>query len=368
MKRVFHFALLLLAVPTVARGEPYIVGDRANPQCREALAFASAAFRSDHFVMADSTPPRGWPARPLLGWNGLNNYGITFDEATFAEQGPSGDSLLTLYWQRREHGGKRFVGVDFTPNWKGDYFYILLVDAALSEAAVRAALDAGTIDSPLNEEDQILFQDKAGRYGLLTLPHGYEIERSWTVQAVSANGVSTPCRITLRKWTGKPLVHLPPPVRDLAVLLRHAVGPPDPLSNGFMSGRLEIAVLKSWANAVDRPWALSSYNNARAAFVRVGLRSWARQNHVQAAVLTKIIARRAPAVHALAAYYHSRFGLAAADAQRVGAFVTDYMMIPYFSFETTAEQEDKEARSRFTANPWPAHRAPAARGAPPTGG
>lgn len=354
MKRLFHFALLLLALPAAARGEPYIVGDHTHPQCREALALASAAFRSDHFVMADSAPPRGWPARLLLSWNGLNNYGITFDKAAFAERGPSGDSLETLYWQQHAEGGKRFVGVDFTPNWKGDYFHVLLVDAALSEAAVRAALDAGTIDSPLNEEDQILFQDKAGRYGLLTLPQGYEVERSWTVQAVRANHVSTPCRIILRKWTGKPLVRLPPPVRDLAASLRHAVGPPDPLSNGFMSGRLEIAVLKSWANAVDRPWALSSYNNARAAFVRAGLRAWARQAHGQAAVLSKIMTQRVSAAHAMAYYYHRWFGLAPADAQRVGAFVIDYMTIPYFSFETTAEQEDIEAKSSRTSNPWPA--------------
>lgn len=340
-------------MPALAQAMPRVIGNAKDPQCREAFALALASYRSDNFLFSDVEPPKGWPAHLLLGWDGQNNADIWYDKAAFVER----SDAPILYWQLHPSGNKRFVGIDIWPNWKGDYFNILLIDAALSEAQVRAAQEAGSLQSPLNEKDQILFRDRSGAYGLITLPEGYEVERVWNVEAVRHGRVMRSCEILLRDWTGKPVDQLPPAVRDFARSLRRALGPPYPGSNGFTHASREIDVAKAWANAVDRPWGLAAYNDELAAFDRRHLRAWGAQNRAQSAVLDRLRTQRRPAMRALADYYSRRFGLAPSDAERVSGFVLDYMVVPHFAFDTTSEQEEKEWTSHLTRNPWPA-RAP----------
>jgi len=151
VKRNCLLFVLLLLMPALAQAMPRVIGNAKDPQCREAFALALASYRSDNFLFSDVEPPKGWPAHLLLGWDGQNNADIWYDKAAFVER----SDAPILYWQLHPSGNKRFVGIDIWPNWKGDYFNILLIDAALSEAQVRAAQEAGTLQSPLNEKDQI---------------------------------------------------------------------------------------------------------------------------------------------------------------------------------------------------------------------
>ena len=116
---------------------PQMTGDTRRSECVEALAMASAQFRSDTFSMRAPLPIAAAAMSRLVLSIGeehieAGNAQIA-DPEVFDKIAYPGDpnTLRNLYWQISPQNGKRLIVAESAVGWRGDRYSYYLVDPSL---------------------------------------------------------------------------------------------------------------------------------------------------------------------------------------------------------------------------------------------
>jgi hypothetical protein len=119
-------------------------------------------------------------------------------------------------------------------------------------------------------------------------------------------------------------------------MLDEALGPGTGEGTLHQSARIRTTVDKEWANAAQRPWALTSTPYNSRAEVDAGLREWARGNGARARLLRRIRALYPGAERDLAAYYARRRSGRSGSPSALARKALDHMFRTYFVFSKNA--------------------------------
>ncbi|MEM9045678.1 MAG: hypothetical protein AAGC81_13385 [Pseudomonadota bacterium] len=334
---------------------PVLLGDQEDQRCTTAFELAQEAFHR-------AAPNLFWPVvRPdhptikaALYRNGRDisgGDGIIHDPEVFERIEPEDAGYRAVYWQRKAASNLRLVVVDQRHNWQGDWYYSFFLPedrskrsffSWLSETpqeAYSSALGVNQWNPPL-----VLFDAKGSSIGLIDLGHPARPLHPWTVFEAQSAPL---CTIDFLGGGAVGLDRLPRPVQRIAKLLDEALG--SELNGGTLNpvGRLRANMIKRWATATNRPWALVSPPYNTRAEVDTGLEAWADVTPSRAKVQREIQKLYKPAEEALAEYYAAEFSLDPASAAEFSEYAMDILYRGHFVF-----RRDKP-RGPDPVSPWP---------------
>lgn len=343
---------------------PRLSGDMASPTCQQAHRLAVAAFSSTNATLAWPMPaPDGlgsaYAVHRTSKYTG-DRSALAANERIFSikEIRQSPDELPDkLFWQIEPRDGRRLVVADAPFNWRGDWFYVFLLDAAVTPEALSAQLqpkgDGKAAPKPIIGglwTPPLVLTDAAGALWFIDLGESGALS-DWWVYAIEDGKPRVACHVQFHplQQSRLSLSLLPAPVHGLAALLDEALGPGKDEGTLRPTARIRGQVADAWANAALRPWALvdAPYNTRDE--VEAGLTQWAAATPQRAALLRNLHDQTPAAERALAAYYRERFQISPSDARQASAYVVDYMLRSYFVFSRGGALEVAATAS----NPWP---------------
>lgn len=319
---------------------PLMTGDTRRAECVEALAMASAQFRSDTFSMRAPLP---------IGAAAMSRLVLSIGEVppeagdaqiadpkVFNKIAYPGDpnSLRNLYWQISPQSGKRLIVAESQVGWRGDWYSYYLADPSApvetflvdpEQARKRGLKPAiGEVWRPLQ-----LLQNSASNQ-LWAIDQNEE--RSWDVYFLDEAGLSARCHIAFMPDVTPAVRLLPKPAQRFARSLAATLGPGTNEGTLQPTARIAYEVEQTWANAAIRPWALQRELYNSRAEVDDGLKKWARQGPSYRKAY-RVIRRQYPkAVSSLTSYYRSTFHLSQRDARAMAIHSMDYVYRSYFVF------------------------------------
>jgi hypothetical protein len=243
---------------------PQMTGDTRRSECVEALAMASAQFRSDTFSMRAPLPIAAAAMSRLVLSIGeehieAGNAQIA-DPEVFDKIAYPGDpnTLRNLYWQISPQNGKRLIVAESAVGWRGDWYSYYLVDPSLPvETFLVDPQQAQTHGlRPVIQEVwrplQLLQNSASGQLWAIDQNQ----EGSWDVYILDEAGMSPRCHIAFMPELTRAVLLVPKPVQRLATLLAEALGPGKNEGTLQPTARIAYEVEQAWANAAIRPWAL----------------------------------------------------------------------------------------------------------------
>lgn len=358
-------ALLVGIQPSAARSGPVIDGDKNSPQCRVALDMATQAFRSTSPWMEWPIPrPSDTNSRVVLARSADDISGgdaLQTDPSVFDRIEPTKWGIRAVFWQRQAVGGQRMVVVDEPFGWQGDWYWLLFVPENITQTALLSRITQGddlrealnALEPALGENrwtpPLVLEDGESSKLWIIDPGENSWGLEPWKVFVRSPEDLSAPCQIDLTP-DGKPgLVRLPLAVQRFAALADEALGPGSNEGTLQPTARIRGIVHQDWANASERPWALTDTPYNSRAEVDANLTQWAKPVRKRATLLRRMNSAYNPAERALAAYYQRRFGVTDAVARRYSAYALDHMLRSYFVFHI--DEPDRTAPT----TPWPDH-------------
>lgn len=319
---------------------PQMTGDTRRSECVEALAMASAQFRSDTFSMRAPLPIAAAAMSRLVLSIGeehieAGNAQIA-DPEVFDKIAYPGDpnTLRNLYWQISPQNGKRLIVAESAVGWRGDWYSYYLVDPSLPvETFLVDPQQAQTHGlRPVIQEVwrplQLLQNSASGQLWAIDQNQ----EGSWDVYILDEAGMSPRCHIAFMPELTRAVLLVPKPVQRLATLLAEALGPGKDEGTLQPTARIAYEVEQAWANAAIRPWALKRELYNSRAEVDDGLKKWAMQGPAYRKAY-RVLRRQYPkAVSSLTSYYRSTFHVSSRAARAMAIHSLDYVYRSYFVF------------------------------------
>lgn len=357
-------AAVALAIASALLAFPARSGEATRPECEDARLLAQTMFQSDSPTLyAPLHLPPDMRSSLVLG---ATERDISAGDALTATDFFEKLSLSTrlpistprnVYWLRTPgKGQKRIVVAEESFGWRGDMYWLYLVEPILEPAAFlqeRATESLGA-DAMAVVSDSwrppLVFQlPEAPGQWFVDVGQPFEPLARWMVYA--SDSADPICSVAFGIEPGSPERLLPAEVRALSRLLDEALGP------GANEGTLQpTAAVRGHAarvraNATFRPWALGdTYLANSRAEVDAGLKEWARGVRTRQALLRKMTATYAPALTSLATFYKRAFGLSNADAKKVSVWALDIIFRSYFVFPHVGEDSQGNDGGQ---NPWP---------------
>lgn len=342
---------------------PVLVGEESRPECRVAMNMASAAFRSTNALLTWPIPrPDVGLATLVLSRKGrdVSDDSIWADPSVFEKMhiDPVSRRMLPgertmvapiVHWQREARGGGRIVAVEQPHSWRGNLYYLFVVDEELPSDAFAQAYLARRGAAPRQPEKEapalrpvlykndwqpltVLRDEQWGNLWVLRQEDFDPQQAEWQVHASGPQGFAPVCHIVFNPDGIKGLDRLPPAVRRLASLLDEALGPGLNEGTSHPTERIRGQVAHGWATIADRPWALTDTPYNSRAEVEAGLTAWAQGVPARIRLHRRLMNSLQPAETALVRFLVDRFAIAKDDASSFSAYAIDHMLRSYFMF------------------------------------
>lgn len=330
---------------------PQLVGGATEANCQHALGVGQEAFRSSAFTLNEHVPvaPEGAAIALRVGDSGVSygDEGIAADTQIFAPL-PGGENQYgRLHWARMPHNGQRLVVRDYEHSWRGYNYEIYALPEAMTPRAFRPRANevSGHKLGEASWSAPIIIRDAAsGTLAAISVHTG--ILPDWRVFTQVNGAYAQTCAVRFRPEIDDGVELLPPPVRLFAQHLDATLG--DGRDEGTLhpTASIRFQLSQTWANVMQRPWALTrpAYNSR--AQVDEHLRRWSRQAPSYRAVYDELTAQYQRAELALRAYYAERFGLTEEQAGEMAAYAMDIALRGAYVLRG-GDQADVH-------NPWPA--------------
>ncbi|PBC12068.1 hypothetical protein [Mesorhizobium sp. WSM3859] len=330
----------LLFTASAAFAWPLMTGDTRRSECVEALAIASAQFKSDSFSMRAPLPIAAAAMSRLVLSIDQEDIGSgdaqIADSNVFGKMPYPGDPnvLRNLYWQISPRNGKRLIVAKRAFGWHGDLYTYYLADASVPVETFL--VDPEQAQSyglrPVIQEAwrplQLLQNSASGQLWAIDQNE----ERSWDVYILDEAGMSTRCRIAFMPAVTPAVQLLPKPAQRLASLLAGTLGPGKDEGTLQPTARIKYQVEQTWANAAIRPWALQRELYNSRAEVDDGLKKWAMQGPDFRKAYRAILRQYPRAIASLGSYYRSTFHVSSRAARTMAIHSMDYLYRSYFVF------------------------------------
>ena len=319
---------------------PLMSGDTRRSECVEALAMASAQFRSDTFSMRAPLPIAAAAMSRLV--LSIADEHIEAGDAQVADPEVFGkiaypgnpNTLRNLYWQTSPQNGKRLIVAESEVGWRGDWYSYYLTDPSVPvetflvdpQQAQKQGLQP--VISEVWRPLQLLQNSASGQLWAID----QDQERSWDVYILDEAGMSARCHIAFMPDVTRAVLLLPKPAQRFATLLAEVLGPGKDEGTLQPTARIAYQVEQAWANAAIRPWALERELYNSRAEVDDGLKKWAKQGPGYHKAY-RVIRRQYPkAVSSLTSYYRSTFHVLWRAAQTMAIHSMDNIYRSYFVF------------------------------------
>ena len=334
------WASMLFTVNT-ALPWPLMTGDTQRSECREALAIASAQFRSDAFSMTAPLPAAadvtsrlvlGLDQDKILGGDGFQNA----DPQVFEKIPSKGDpnTLRNLFRQVTPQNGKRLIVAEQQVGWRGDRYTYYLADQSLP--ADMFLVDP---DNPESTASHPVISGVWWPLQVLLDPISNQIwaidqndETRWDVYILDGAGMSARCQIAFMPKVRSAVLLLPRRAQRFATLLAEALGPGTNEGTLQPTARIADMAEQAWTNAVMRPWALKREPYNSRAEVEDGLRKWAMRGPQYRSAYRALRRQYPRAVASLASHYRSTFHMSSPAARATAMHSIDYVYRSYFVF------------------------------------
>lgn len=351
--------VLTMGQPAMAQTWPRMSGGANNPQCQQAFQLAKSAFESEN------APPFIPIAVPKDFGSTMNvnakqtdlteNDLLAHDPTKFERMRGSGAKGPILYWQIKPEFGKRLVVVDVPVDWRGDSYFLYLLDEDVKPASLFDDLQtdrtARTFKPVLDGYPALVLADNAsGRNWFIdtatvnNTPMPY-----WSVYTTEADGVKKQCTIRFMPKVKQGVFLLPAPVQRIAALLDEALGPDTMEGTMHTITSLRNGANDAWANVASRPWALTEQPANTSAQVYDALGEWSTTSRKSHDVIWTIIHHFREARHSLARYYQDKFHMPPRDAKKMADFAMVLMEGEYFLFPGAG---DNLGTPTIRPNPW----------------
>ncbi|MER9406857.1 hypothetical protein NKI36_22745 [Mesorhizobium caraganae] len=319
---------------------PLMSGDTRRSECVEALALASAQFRSDAFSMRAPLPIAvAAMSRLVLS---ISEEHIEAGDAQSADPDVFGkmtypgnpNTLRNVYWKISPQNGKRLIVAESQVGWRGDqYSYYLAdpslpVDTFLVDPEQLRTLGLKPVIAEVWRPLQLLQNSVSGQLWAIDQNE----ERSWDVYILDEAGMSARCHIAFMSNVTPAVRLLPKPAQRFATLLAEALGPGTNEGTLQPTARIKNLVEQAWANAAMRPWALKRDPYNSRAEVDEGLEKWAMRGPKYRRAYRAIHRQYPQAVAALASYYRATFSKSPRAARQMAAQSIDYLYRCTFVF------------------------------------
>lgn len=319
---------------------PIMSGDTRRSECVEALAMASAQFKSDTFSMRAPLPIAAAAMSRLV--LSVSEEHIEAGDAQSADPNVFGkmtypgnpNTLRNVYWQISPQRGKRLIVAESQVGWRGDWYSYYLADPSLPvetylvdpEQLRRLGLKPviGEVWRPL----QLLQNSASGQIWAIDQNE----QRNWDVYILDEAGMSARCHVAFMPDVPPAVRLLPKPTQRFASLLAEALGPGRNEGTLQPTARIAYDVEQAWANAAMRPWALKREPYNSRAEVDDGLEKWAMRGPKYRRTYRAIRRQYPKAVAALASYYRTTFSKSPQAAREMAAQSMDYLYRSYFVF------------------------------------
>lgn len=367
MKRIALFLLvLLLSVWTpadiFANSWPRMNGANKQNQCKQALSIAKAMFKSDAYVLyAPPAISAKFPATLVLSPEAIDISGgnaLKADKTAFVKLPISDEGVpRSIYWQRVARHGYRLVIRETSVGWRGDMYSIYAIGEELKPEEFLAATGRNQNDpkftpviSNMWRPPLVFLEKQSGDCWFIYVGEPYQFLADWQVYNSGPTGVKSVCSIQFRPAVDNAKDLLPPPVRELAVLLDETMGQGKDEGTLRPTARLKIDVQTTWANVILRPWALREPYNTREE-VNDGLKNWSCKGPSYLRHYQYIQQQYPKAERSLAEYYQTNFGLSPEKARIQSAYALDIAFRSHFAFNSN----DPNSYFRFdevNRNPW----------------
>lgn len=327
--------VLFLHQASVQAGEfPRALGNGRH--CGTALEMARAVFDSSSEYLYDKVSVAEDLSSTLIPGPGQADMAGSefFDKLPIRTGG-------FLYWQKETHYGQRIVVKTVTHSWRGDWFWLFSLDAAVSEQTAQTSVDienrAVGKRAAVSESWQapLLLRDKRnGEVWAVDPGQPFVILGDWSVYALSTAGLRQQCRIKFKQDGRYALDILPAAVRTLARLLDQTMGPG--LDEGTLqaTARIRLQVRHTFANVAWRPWVqFSPYNDRKTA--DANLLAWSKVNRKRKKLYDLIQVQYPLAEKALAVYYRKAFAYPTEKAEAMAASALDAAFRSHFVFSVS---------------------------------
>jgi hypothetical protein len=340
-----------LTAAGTAAAAPSIIGDVRDARCREALAMANTAFRSNGWSLNwPIVEPSDHRFRIILRQSEADisaGRGIKAERADFSFHDARERTGFDVYWRKTPVGEKRLTIADENFNWRGDWYWVFLVDAESNpdqligklkttdkrgSAGLKPLLGDNRWNPPLVLTDTATDTD-----WIIDRGERYEIMANWRVYVVTARGLTEPCRISFGDKRKMGLKAMPGAVRTFAAALDEALGPGANDGTLQQTAAIRLGVAQGWANAAIRPWAIDETPYNSRSEVDRGLANWARGSRSRTALMGRIRSAYPEAARVLSSYYESQLGMNSQAARKLGSHVIDQMFRQYFVFSKSSQ-------------------------------
>lgn len=335
---------------------PFATGDISRPECSDAMKLAKAMFQSTAMrLYAPLTIPTGLRSTLVLGASELDiSGGNALTSTEDFEKLPQDNR--NIYWAKETNGALRVVVREAPVGWRGDMYYLYLLDAAVAKDDFLNSINSATGSSSYQPvvsdtwRPPLVFQPPQHEAKwFIDVGQPFQILSDWRV--FSSEKGRAICTIAFGPSGKDAAEHLPRPVKRLASKLDEALGPGNDEGTLQPTARTRLDAKHVLANAALRPWALVDANayNSRSE-VDAGLEDWAKVNNSRRRLLAEILKEYPAAERSLAAYYASAYGLPPPKAQEVAAWVIDLVFRSFFVF---SNGQNYFRYDGVRTNPWP---------------
>jgi len=334
--------------------------------CVEALQIAEKMFMSDAFYLY--APPIISPDQPssvalgptstdISGGDALKEDPSVFEKISTGEE-PRG----SMFWQRKDESGMRFILTETSLGWRGDSYSLFYTSKELTSDRFLDLFRKNT-EYPLPEFNSIVRGEQpllgGGRPPLIMrnklsdnlwvidLGSSSNFLGSWDVYSPEERKLKQICSVQFRPDVKNAIELLPPPVQKLATHLLRTIG--SDVNEGTLKpiARQSFAAQHTWATLALRPWALAEPYNSREE-VDAGLREWSLQNKTNGDVYRRIQELYGPALQSIGKYYQRTFNRSREESEQMASYALDIAFRNYYVFS-------KRRGSTHTVsmtNPW----------------
>lgn len=350
-------AVCFLLQATVALASlPSAKGDISRPECIDALKLAREMFHSTaQRLYAPLTIPPGLQSTLVLGASELDiSLGNALTRTEDFEKLPQG--IRDIHWAKETNGALRVVVREVPVGWRGDMYYLYLLDAAVTKDDflnnINSATGSAAYQPVVSDtwRPPLVFQfPQLKEKWFIDVGQPFQILSDWRVY--SSKERRAICTIIFSPPSKDPAARLPRPVRTLARKLDEALGPGNDEGTLQPTARTRLDARHVLANAALRPWALVDGNayNSRSE-VDAGLEDWAKVNNSRRRLYGEILKEYPVAERSLSAYYVRAYGLQPQKAEEAAAWVLDLVFRSFFIFS------NGQVYFRYDGvrtNPWP---------------
>lgn len=340
---------------------PLATGDISRPECIDAMKLAREMFQSTApRLYAPLIIPAGLQSTLVLGALELDiSGGDALTSTDDFEKLPLDNR--NIYWAKETNGALRVVVKEVGVGWRGDWYSLYLLDAAVAKddflKSINAAPGRVTYQPVVSNtwRPPLVFQSlrhKAKWFidvGESSRIKPSKIFSDWRVY--SSTERREICTIAFSP-PGKDVAGLlPQAVTRFARKLDEALGPGNNEGTFRPTAATRANAENVLANAALRPWAVVDGNayNSRSE-VDAGLENWAKVNKSRRRLYDEILKEYPAAERSLAEYYASAYGLQPKMAQEAAAWVLDLVFRSFFVF---SKGQKSFRYDGVRTNPWP---------------